>query len=153
MEKSKKKVLFTLLSVVIVLLSLTFCIVDAVSSIDVWTHPVLNFLFGLFIGFGALSYFQAFSTKSTMYAFFGTLLVSLAILYGTIQYLPWWGALICAIAFAICLTIISYAVFGNKLEQADNSSPDYKNYIERREEEKKQEQEEKIELPEIKSFK
>lgn len=153
MEKSKKKLLITVLSVAIVLLSLAFCIIDATSSIDVWTHPVLNFLFGLFVGFGALSYFQAFSAKSTMYAFIGTLLVSLAVLYATIQYVPWWGALICAVAFAICMTIISYAVFGNKLEQADNSSPDYKNYIERREEEKSQEQEEKIELPEIKSFK
>ena len=153
MEKSNKKYLHVLLSVSIIIISLVFCIVDYVLDCEIWTHPILNFFFGIFLGFGILFSVRGFIKKSTLVVLIGTIFVSLAVFYLTIQYLPWYIALVCAGCYALCLSIISNSIFGNKTDYADNNSPDYKNYVERAKIAQEQETKENVELPEIKSFK
>lgn len=156
--KSKKNLSLGITSVCILLASLAFAIVDAVCSLNIWTHPVLNFLFGIFFGFGIVALVLGFKKASPWFFFVSVLLLDPALFYVVVQYLePWW---LCVLIFGVILAIfaiVSLMVAGNKTEEiALNKSPDYKTFEERKAEEKeKAAAEEKSEkpLPEIKSFK
>ncbi len=150
MKKSKSKLINMVLSVAIIVFSLAFCIIDFSANLDVWTHPILNFLFGIFLGFGLLFTIGGFCSKSTLNVMLGTIMLSLAIVYLTIQYLPWYIALICSVCYALCISIVSNTLFGNKTDLADNSSSDYKSIMDKQEQGVEKEE---VELPKIKSFK
>ncbi|MBR0190070.1 MAG: hypothetical protein IJQ23_06765 [Clostridia bacterium] len=155
--KSKKNLLLGILSICIFALSLTFAIVDWAVPLEVWTHPVLNFLFGLAVGFGVTTLVLAFKNRSPWYFFLSVILLGLAALYVTLQYIVWWLCLIIIVVLVAVTAITSVMVAGNKTEEiALNKSPDYKTFEERKAEEKaKEASEEKQEkpLPQIKSFK
>ena len=147
----KKNFLTAFLSIAIIIISLTFFIINVVKPLDIWTHPILNFLVLLFLGFGLLFTLKGFFSKSTITILFGSIMLSLSIFYITIQYLPWYVALISSVCYALCISIISNTLYGNKNDYADNDSPDYKNYLERKMENVNEK--EKEDLPKIKSFK
>ena len=155
--KTKKNLLLGILSICIFVLSLTFAIIDWAVPLKVWTHPILNFLFALCIGFGIMSFALACVKRSPWYFFLSAILIGLAALYVTLQYIVWWLCLIIIIVFMAVTSITSIMVAGNKTEEiALNKSPDYKTFEQRKAEEKEKEaSEEKIEkpLPQIKSFK
>ena len=156
--KSKKNLLLGIMSVCILLASLAFAIIDAALSLEIWTHPVLNFLFGIFVGFGVIALVLGFKKASPWFFFVSVLLLDPALFYVVVQYLkPWW---LCLLIFGVLLAIfaiVSVMVAGNQTEDiALNKSPDYKTFEQRKAEEKaKAAAEEKTEkpLPEIKSFK
>lgn len=147
----KKNLLTAFLSIAIIIISLSFFIVNVVKPLDIWTHPILNFLVLLFLGFGLMFTIKGFLSKSSITILFGSILLSLAIFYITIQYLAWYVALISSVCYALCISIISNTLYGNKNDYADNDSLDYKNYLERKTEESNKEDQE--DLPKIKSFK
>lgn len=154
MEKSSKKIILLCTSLAILVLALTFCLLDALIPLNLWTHPILNFLFVAFAGFGVLSLVYGFKFKSSGYIFLGTILLSLAIFYLFIQFVFWWLSLIIVLFVSVVLSIVSVCCVGNKTEHADNKSPDYKDYNQRMlEKEALEQQKEPEELPEIKSFK
>lgn len=152
--KSKRLVL-GLISIAIILVSLAVMLVDVFVPLSLWTHPILNFAFCIFVGFGVLALMLGVKEKSPWYFFLAAWLLGLAVFYLIIQYAKWWIALIILICILAVLGILSVIIAGHKTEDiALNKSPDYKNYEQRREEKL---QEEKLstpeELPEIKSFK
>ena len=155
--KAKKNVLLGLLSICIFVLSLTFAIVDWAVPLKIWTHPILNFLLGLAVGFGIMALALAFKNRSPWYFFLSVTLFGTAALYVTLQYIVWWLCLIIIVVLIAVTAITSVMVAGNKTEEiALNKSPDYKTFEERKAEEKeKAASEEKAEkpLPQIKSFK
>lgn len=157
--KTKKNLLLGVLSICIFVLSLTFAILNAVLPFDFLTHPILNFLLGLAIGFGIMTLVLGFKNRSPWFFFLSAILLGLAVLYVTLYYLwsLWW---LCILIFVVLLAVVamtSVMTAGNKTEEiALNKSPDYKTFEERKAEEKaKAANEEKTEkpLPQIKSFK
>lgn len=155
--KTKKNLLLGIISICILALSLIFAIVDWAVPLNVWTHPVLNFLLGLAVGFGIMTLVLAFKNRSPWYFFLSVILFGLAALYITLQYIVWWLCLIVIVVLVAVTAITSIMVAGNQTENiALNKSPDYKTFDERKAEEKaKEANEEKVEkpLPKIKSFK
>ena len=132
-------------------------IVDWAVPLKVWTHPILNFLFGLALGFGIISLTLACIRRSPWYFFLCAILLGLALFYVTVQYVVWWLCLVIILVLMAVTIITSLMVAGNKTEEiALNKSPDYKSFEQRKAEEKEKEaKEEKQEkpLPQIKSFK
>lgn len=155
--KTKKNLLLGIIAICIFALSLTFAIVDWAVPLKVWTHPILNFLLGLAVGFGIMTLVLAFKNRSPWYFFLSVILFGLAALYITLQYIVWWLCLIIIVVLVAVAAITSIMVAGNQTEDiALNKSPDYKTFEERKTEEKaKEASEEKAEkpLPKIKSFK
>ena len=155
--KSKKSIVLGILSVCIIAVALIFTLLDALIPLNVWTHPVLNFLFCICLGFGIMVLSLAFIKQSTWFFFVSAILFGLSFFYVLIQYIPWWLCLIIVIALWVLFAIMSVMVAGNMTESISlNKSPDYKTFDERKAEEKAKEAEtEKPEkpLPEIKSFK
>lgn len=155
--KSKKKLLLGVSAICILVLSLVFALLDALIPLNIWTHPVLNFLFGIFAGSGIVTLFLAFKNKSPWFFFVSAILLGFALFYVLIQYVPWWICLIIVFADWGIFAVTSYMVAGNQTENiALNKSPDYKTFEERKaEEQAKAANEEKTEkpLPKIKSFK
>ncbi len=155
--KSKKRLLLGITSICILVLSLVFALLDALIPLNIWTHPVLNFLFGIFVGTGIVSLFLAFKNKLPWFFFISAIFLGFALFYVLIQYVPWWICLIIVVADWGIFTVTSYMVCGNQTEDiALNKSPDYKTFEERKAEEKekaKMEEQPEKPLPKIKSFK
>ena len=152
MKKSKFVITIAVISVVILLISLTITLLDALIPWGLWVHPVLNFLFFNFVGFGIITAITAFKKSSPAYWSLSAIMLGLCCFYVVMQYTFWWIALIATIVLWLVFTIISVVVFGNKTEEiALNKSSDYKDYEQRKKE--KEENKEKEPLPEIKSFK
>ena len=154
MKISKRQLIVSLISILIVLGSLAFMLCDFLIPLNVWTHPVLNFFFCLFLGFGIMTMVIGFIKSSPWYFFLSSMLFGLTLIYALLQYLPWWiGVVIVVVVWVIC-AIVSFMSNGSQTENvALNNSPEYKTYEERKAEEENAKTEEKEELPEIKSFK
>ncbi len=157
MKISKKQKIVSVFSILIILISLAVMLCDFLIPLNFWTFPLLNFLFCLFVGFGLLGLGLGFVNRSPWYFFISSTLLGLALFYAIIQYVIWW---ICIVIFFVLLAvvaIVSFMTAGNKTEDvALNKSPEYKNYEQRRAEKLEAEakaEQEKEELPEIKSFK
>lgn len=153
MKSCNEKKIIGIASIIILLLSLILMIMDFVLPLNLWTHPVLNFFFSLFIGLGITCIMIGLLKHRVFMFFIGILLSGLAVFYLIIQYFVWWIALISCFVYIAVLTIINILINGNKTDDiALNNSKDYRDYRNRAEktdiEEEKQE-----ELPEIKSFK
>lgn len=155
MKNNKKRLITGIISIIILLVSLTITLCDALIPLDIWIHPALTFFFCLFVGFGALCLGFGFAKKSVWYFFLSAVLLGLAFAYAMSQYVEWWiGVIIVGVVWAIfgTLSIISN---GNRTEDiALNKSADYKNYEQRKaEKEEAEKNAEPQELPKIKSFK
>ena len=155
MKVSKKSITLGIISLIIVLASITLCILDWAIPLNIFIHPVLTLLLVAFAGFGLLTLVLAFSKKSPWFFFASALLMGPAVLYVTIMYLDWWISLIIMLAVWAVWGILSVIVCGNKTEAiAENESPDYKDYEERRREKELEEAMNPAEpIPQIKSFK
>lgn len=155
MKNTKKQFFISVLSILIFLSSLALMLCDIFIPLNIWTHPVLTFVFALFVGFGIMTFAFGIVKGSPWYFFLSAVLIGLSGFYVLIQYLKLWIALIILFVFLAIMPIISIIFSGNKTENiALNKSPDYKNYHERKAEKTAKEKEElDEELPEIKSFK
>lgn len=153
--KSKKSVVLGCISICVLLAALTFALLDAFVPFTFWrySHPVLNFLFCILLGFGVMTLVFAFRMQSPWYFFLSSVLLGLAFFYVLIQYVVWWICLLIVVVVWSIFGVISFMSAGNKTEDiALNKSSDYKTFEQRKAEEKSEEKPEK-ELPEIKSFK
>lgn len=153
-----KKIAIGIISVAILLVALTVTIIDAAGVIDLWTHPILNFLFVIAAGFGLMAIVIGFTYRSAFTDFIGIIVFSLAIIYVLVQYFVWWLGLTAVITFIAIMSVISRLYFGNHADFALNNDENYKTFEERKAEEKAKAEsegkaEEKRELPKIKSFK
>ncbi|MBP5466897.1 MAG: hypothetical protein J6Y43_04990 [Clostridia bacterium] len=155
--KTKKNLVLAVLSVCILALSLAFALVDALVPLEVWTHPLLNFLFCVLLGFGIMTVYLGFAKSSPWYFFLSSIMLGLAFFYALVQYVPWWICLLIVIVVWAIFGIMSFMKAGNQTEDiALNKSPDYKTFEQRKAEEAAAKAEEKKNakpLPEIKSFK
>ncbi|MBE5734068.1 MAG: hypothetical protein E7347_03345 [Clostridiales bacterium] len=155
MKNKTKKLVIPVLSILILIASLAVMLCDIFIPLNFWTHPVLNFLFCLAIGYGVICISLGFIKTSAWYFFISAVLFGLALVYALMQYITWWIGLIIVGVILVIFAILSIISNGSKTEDiAINKSPDYKNYFQRKEEKEKQEAETQPEkLPEIKSFK
>ena len=155
MKITKSKLTLGILAIVVLMSALSFMLCDIFIPLNLWVHPVLNFLFIILAGFGTFCAVLAFAKKSSWYFFVCAILLGLALFYVLINYLKWWIAIIVVIVFATIICLFSFITSSNKTENiALNASPDYKNYEQRKAEEQALKGKEETEkLPEIKSFK
>ena len=155
MKISKRQLTISIVSLAILLASIVFLLLDVLLPIGLWTHPALNFFFVMFLGFGVLSLVLGFSNSSPWFFFLSGLQLGLCIVYALIQYVDWWVAVLVAVGIWIIFAIISFIKAGNKTEEiAMNTSPDYKNYQQRKAEKAELEaSKQPEELPTLKSFK
>ena len=157
MKITKNQFCYAITSICILVASVTFLILNFLLFPDFWIHPILNFFFVLFIGFGIVSLVKAFACKAPIYFFLASLLLGLSIFYVCFIYLNgiWWICLIVLVVFMLIISITSFIMAGNKTEAiALNKDPEYKNYEQRKAEKEAEEANKpKEELPEIKSFK
>ncbi len=151
MKISKKQVIFYAVAILIVLSSVAFLLCDCLIPLNIWTHPVLNFLFFICLGFGIEVFVYGFINKSPWFIFVSSLLLGLTLIYLLAHYIAWWIGLIVIVSIWVVIAFINIIFIGNKTENiALNSSDDYVPYKDRI----KQDKEEKPEdLPQIKSFK
>ncbi len=155
MKIKGKRLALALVSIAVLVVSLTIMLLDIFVPLAFWTHPVLNFLFCLFVGFGVICMGLGFSQTSPWYFFLSSILLGLALIYALMQYILWWiGLIIVGVVWGI-FAVLSFIVAGNKTEDiALNKSPDYKTYEQRKAEKEAAEANKETEkLPEIKSFK
>ena len=154
MKLSKNSLIIGIVSIVVLLVSLTVTLLDVFVPLNFWTHPILTFLFCIFLGFGITCLVLGYSKKSAWYVFIGAVMFGLALLYALLQYVfVWLAILVCVVVVAI-LAIYNVMRSGSKTEFALNEEEGYKDYKQRKEEKKELEaQEDKPELPNIKSFK
>ncbi len=154
MKTSKNKIVISVISIAILLLSLTVILLDVLVPLNFWTHPILNFLFSLFLGFGVLALTLGMINKSPWFTFVGAILFGLSAFYALIQYIFWWLSLVIVFAMWSILAITNFMRCGSKTEFAINNEQNYKNYEQRnKEKEKAETTKEPEDLPEIKSFK
>lgn len=155
MKISKKQLFVSIASIVVVLISLAVLLCDYLIPIRFWTHPMLNFLFSLFLGFGIIAFILGLTNKSPWYFFLCSFCVGLSLIYAMLQYLPWWIGLVVVGCAWFVLVMISLITSGNKTEAiALNKQSDYKDYNQRKAENFTEEQNKpQEELPEIKTFK
>lgn len=152
--KYGKKLLLGVSALTVLTLSLVFALLDALIPLKIWTHPVLNFLFALCIGFGIMMLTMAFMKKSPWFFFLSAVLLGLALFYVLMQYITWWIVLIILVVVLAIFAVISFMTAGNETEDISlNKSPDYKNYEQRKAGEQAQDKEGEQPLPKIKSFK
>ncbi len=132
----KNRLLTSLSSIAILLIALTVAVLDAViPTFDLWVHPILTFIFVLFLGFGIMSLIMGFTRSSTWYFFLSAILLGFAFAYGFICTFMefWWLAIIIVVVLWAVIALISIAFNGNKTEDiALNSRPDYKVYADRK---------------------
>lgn len=149
MKKQNK--IFLIVSVLILVCSLAFLLLNQFTFKDFLVHPILNFLLFNAVCFGVLDIVLAIKGKSPWYFFLSGILFGLSVLYVLLDQVdPWWIALITLFVLFGVFALLSYIVCGNKTEDiALNKSDDYKNYKERG----KEKVEEKEEIPVLKSFK
>ncbi len=154
MKRSKGSMIALCVSLFIVLGALAFMICDWALPLNVWTHPILNFLMVLCVGFGVMAFTFAIAKKSPWFFFLSAILLALVGLYITIQYLEWWISIIIFVVVFVVFALFSLIVAGNKTENiAINESSDYKDYKQRKAEKEEMEKSEEPIVPEIKSFK
>lgn len=155
MKINKKQLLFSLISIGIIIVSTVFTLLDVLIPLNIWLHPVLNFLFINLLGFGLMLLILAFIKYSPWYFFLSSVCLGLSLEYVLLQYIYWWLGAIIVGAVVVIVAIFSFIISGNKTEDISlNKSPDYKNYQERKQEKQQiEENEEKEELPKLKSFK
>lgn len=155
MKISKKQLIISVVSLAILVASIVFLLLDVLLPIGLWTHPVLNFFFVMFVGFGVLTLVIGLSGSSPWFLFLSALLFGLSIIYALIQYTYWWAAVLVAVALWLIFAVLSFIKAGNKTEEiAMNTSPEYKNYEQRKAEKEAEEASREPEvLPEIKSYK
>ena len=152
--KTSKRVFLGVIAIVIVSAALVFALLDALIPLNIWTHPVLNFLFAICAGFGIMALAFGFKKSSPWYFFLSSILLGLAFFYVLMQYVLWWICLIIVVVVWTIFGIVSFMSAGNQTEDiALNKSPDYKTFEQRKAEKANQEPEGKKELPKIKSFK
>lgn len=149
MKKQNK--IFLIVSLLILVCSLAFLLLNQFTFKDFLVHPILNFLLFNAVCFGVLAIVLAIKGKSPWYFFLSGILFGLSVLYVLLDQVdPWWIALITLFVLFGVFALLSYIVCGNKTEDiALNKSDDYKNYKER----EKEKVEEKEEIPVLKSFK
>ena len=151
---NKKRLTLCIISIAILAVSLTVMLCDYLIPLSFWTHPILNFLFALFVGFGIMSLVLGVTNKSPWYIFTATGLLGLAIIYVLLQYIEWWIGVIFVVVVCAVMAIISVMRSGVKTEDiALNESPEYKNYKQRCAEKNSEEKSEREEIPQLKSFK
>jgi hypothetical protein len=148
MKKLSNNVLYGIISLCITLASLVLFVLDWAVPLNIWIHPVLTLLFALFLGFGLFCVILGISKKSSWFMFLSTILLSLALFYVLIQYITWWVCLIIVVFYAICSSIMSVIVCGNKTEMVDTDE-----IIKNGERVAPAVEETKEELPKLKSFK
>jgi predicted membrane protein len=155
MKKSVKNTLNYVVSIIILLVSLTITLCDAlIIDFDLWVHPILTFLFFVASQLGLFVLVKGVNNKSPWQFFLSCGLLSLALLYVLIQYVFVWLAIVIVIVFVGVMALLSLAVCGNKTENiALNKDPEYKDYKTRMAEKKAQEDNEVKEEVKIKSFK
>lgn len=157
MKKLQRNKVVLLISVAILLISLVVTLCDALVPLNIWVHPVLTFLFCLFVGFGVTLIALAFIVRSPFYFFLSAGLLGIALFYALVNYMTWWIALIALFVTWGVFACLSFLVNGNKTEDiALNKSDEYKDYKTRKAEKETAEAEkgeDKKELPEMKSFK
>ena len=154
MKLTKNKMIVYVISLFILLGSLTLTLLDALIPLNLWTHPILTFLFCIFLGFGVMSLVLGYCKKCPWRVFVGSVLFSLAILYVLLQYVFVWLAILITFVLIAILSIFSFMRMGSKTEFALNDSEDYKDYKQRKQEKAQlEESQEQQPLPEIKSFK
>ena len=155
MKIKGKQLALAVTSIIVLIVSLTVMLLDIFVPLAFWTHPVLNFLFCMFVGFGVICMGLGFSKTSPWYFFLSSILLGLALIYALMQYILWWIGLIIVGVIWCIFAVLSFIVAGNKTEDiALNKSPDYKTYEQRKAEKEEQEANKEPEkLPEIKSFK
>jgi len=154
---SKKQLALSVSSIAILVVSLVVMLLDIFIPIDLWVHPILTFLFCVFIGFGIMCLALGFSEKSPWFFFLSAILLGLAFIYAFVCSVSeyWWISLVVVAVVWAIFAVLSFMSAGNRTEDiALNKSPEYKNYEQRKAEREKAESEAKPEtLPEIKSFK
>lgn len=150
-----KKKGYLLSSILIILSALVFCVLDWTLVLNFCLHPITNFLFVLFIGFGFLTLILAVKNKSPWFFFVSAIFLGLSAFYVSIFYVVYWVSIIITISLLAVFVILSLIICGSKTEDiALNKSPDYKNYQQRKEEKAILESEKPQEdIPVIKSFK
>lgn len=157
MNKIEKNKVVLLVSIAILVASLAITLCDALIPLGVWVHPILTFLFCLFVGFGVTLVVLAFVVRSPFYFFLSAGLLGLALFYALVNYMEWWICLIALFVTWGVFACLSFLVNGNKTEDiALNKSKDYKDYKTRKAEKEAaeaKESESQKELPKIKSFK
>ncbi len=126
MKVAKNKIFYGIISIFILLVSLTFSIVDFIVPLNFWTHPVLNFAFLICLGFGLFGIIYGLKNKASMFVLAGAFLLGLASYYAFFQYLGWFMPLIIVFTIWAIFAIIGYVRIGIIAEQALNDSPEYK---------------------------
>ncbi len=156
MKITRKQLAYGIVSIVILIAALTLTLCDALIPLNIWVHPVLTFLFALFVGFGLMCLVLGIAKKSAWYLFLAAILLGLSLFYALIHYIKWWLVLIILVVLWLIVSIFCFLIATHKTESiALNKSSDYKNYVQRKEEKAAADKEsaEKEELPQIKSFK
>lgn len=156
MKKFGKNTLLYVISLCVFVVALVVAIVDFAVPLNLWIHPLLNFLFFIALGFGIMCVALGFMKKSPWYFFLSSVLLAISLVYILISYkVVWYIVLISAVALLLVIMSLSFIIAGNQTEDiALNKSEDYKNYEQRKaEKEQAAAIEEKEELPQIKSFK
>ena len=157
MKKIGKNKAFLLVSIAILAVSLVVTLCDALVPLEIWVHPILTFLFCLFVGFGVALVILAFIARSPFYFFLSAGLLGFALFYVLVNYMEWWIGLIALLVTWGVFACLSFLVNGNRTEDiALNKSENYKDYKTRkaeRETAEAKESESQKELPEIKTFK
>ncbi len=157
MKLSKKQLAISVASIAILVVSFAVMLLDAIIPLNIWLHPILTFLFCVFIGFGIIGLILGFSKKSPWNFFISAILLGLAFVYAFSCSIPeyWWISVVAVVVIWIIFAVLSFMVSGNHTEDiALNKSANYKNYEQRKAEREKAESEkEEKPLPEIKSFK
>ncbi|MBQ8426998.1 MAG: hypothetical protein IJX16_04475 [Clostridia bacterium] len=152
MKVVKNKLFYSIICIVILLVSLSLMLVDFLIPLNLWTHPVLTFFFCLFVGFGLFSFIYGLKNKSAWFVFISSILLGLASFYALIQYLVWWISIVIVFVLWAMFALLSFMRSGTKTEEVLNDNPEYKDYYQRKKENEDGKRESE-ELPEIKSFK
>ena len=139
MKIVKNRLIFGVISIVILLTSLVITLIDALVPLRLWTHPILNFFFFMFSMYGIVAFVYGIIKESPWWFFICSILLGLSVFYVLMQYVKWWLALIVVIVVIAVVAILSFVFLGNKTEEiALNESADYKTYKERKEQTKEE---------------
>lgn len=151
------RMIFAIFALLITVASVVVSIVDGLNEWEIAVHPILTFLFLMLSGFGLLFLFSGFARRYPWHILIGSVIFFFALLYALIDVftIKWWIILIVMIAYVFVAFSLTFIISGNKTEDiALNNHVEYKNYKQRREEKLKLEEEQQnVELPEIKSYK
>lgn len=155
MKNSNKFTTKYIVFIVILLVSLTLTLLEAVGGLfSLFTHPMLNFLLYIFAFSGIFMLVNGITNKSNWQMFLSAIFLSLALFYVLINLLKAWIAILIVVCFVAFIILFSLAIIGNQTENISlNAKPDYKNYQTRIKEKYEAEDNTKKEDVKIKSFK